>query len=186
MVEDNGGDLPTFPLSLGSAPAGDAGSRSTELFDDDDAKTLLSICRESRAGFIEAILAVAALASYDFTGKDRYLGITPRSTRSTPEDFAAAGWFTSLIPVPVELDPTSTFPVRRPADPALVPGGPATLRRVVSQGSRIGRARPELSDHHEAGLVGTDGLGHGHPTHARGRNVRVNQCEVLRKPRDLR
>jgi hypothetical protein len=113
LVKDNGGDLPTFPLSLGSTPVGETGSRSThlstELFDDDDAKTLLSICRESRAGFIAAVLAVAALASYEFTGKDRYLGITPRSTRSTPEEFNAVGWFTSLIPVPVELDPTSTF-----------------------------------------------------------------------------
>lgn len=111
LVRDNGGDLPTFPLSLGPTLETEARSAhlTAELFDDDDAKVLSRICRDNRAGFIAAVLTVAGLAAHEFTGCDRYLAITPKSTRTTPEEFSAVGWFTSLIPVPIEFAEDSTF-----------------------------------------------------------------------------
>lgn len=109
LVRDNGGDLPTFPLNLGPESAARSAHLTADLFDEDDAVILGRICRDSRAGFIAAILAVAALASHEFTGSNTYLGITPKSTRTTPAEFSAVGWFTSLIPVPVHFDKTSTF-----------------------------------------------------------------------------
>lgn len=123
LVRDNGGHLPTFPLNLGPESAARSAHLTADLFDEADAVILGRICRDSRAGFIAAILAVAALASHEFTGSNSYLGITPKSTRTTPAEFGAVGWFTSLIPVPVTFDETSTFrSVVRQAQTAYVAG----------------------------------------------------------------
>lgn len=111
LVQANGGRLPTFPLDLGQESTENARSAhlTVTLFDEQDAKTLVRICRDSRAGFIAAVLTVAGLAAHEFTGNPRYLAITPKSTRTTPAEFSAVGWFTSLIPVPIDIDESSTF-----------------------------------------------------------------------------
>ncbi len=45
----------------------------------------------------------------EFTGKNEYFGMTPKSTRSGAEEMNSVGWFTSLIPVPLTVDDTTTF-----------------------------------------------------------------------------
>ncbi|HEY9315448.1 condensation domain-containing protein [Williamsia sp.] len=111
LVQAHGGGLPTFPLGLGVSSDGYARTahRSTSLFDEDYAEGFATVCRENNASFVAGVLAVAALASYEFTGRQKYFGLTPKSTRSTPAEFNSIGWFTSLIPVPLEIDESSAF-----------------------------------------------------------------------------
>ena len=111
LVHSNAGRLPTFPLDLGVASAGYARTAhlSTTLFSEADAEKFATVCRDHGAAFTPGVLAVAALASYEFTGASNYFGLTPKSTRSTPAEFSSIGWFTSLIPVPVTVDESSTF-----------------------------------------------------------------------------
>jgi hypothetical protein len=111
LVHSNAGRLPTFPLDLGVSSANYARTAhfSTTLFSEADAERFATVCREHGAAFTPGVLAVAALASYEFTGDTNYFGLTPKSTRSTPAEFSSIGWFTSLIPVPVTIDDASTF-----------------------------------------------------------------------------
>jgi hypothetical protein len=111
LVRDNGGTLPTFPLDLGVSSSGYARTAhlSTTLFSESDAERFATVCRENGAAFTPGVLAVAALASHEFTGNSKYFGLTPKSTRSTPAEFSSIGWFTSLIPVPLTVDKSSTF-----------------------------------------------------------------------------
>lgn len=111
LVRANGGHLPNFPLDLGVSSSGYARTAhlSTTLFSEADAEKFATVCRDNGAAFTPGVLAVAALASHEFTGASSYFGLTPKSTRSTPAEFSSIGWFTSLIPVPLTIDDTSTF-----------------------------------------------------------------------------
>lgn len=111
LVREHGGHLPTFPLDLGVSSSGYARTAhlSATLFSEADAERFATVCRENGAAFTPGVLAVAALASHEFTGNSRYFGLTPKSTRATPEEFSSIGWFTSLIPVPLTVEESSTF-----------------------------------------------------------------------------
>ncbi|WP_207839329.1 condensation domain-containing protein [Williamsia soli] len=111
LVRNNGGTLPTFPLDLGVSSSGYARTAhlSATLFSEADAERFATVCRENGAAFTPGVLAVAALASHEFTGNSRYFGLTPKSTRATPAEFSSIGWFTSLIPVPLTIEESSTF-----------------------------------------------------------------------------
>ena len=111
LVQANGGSLPTFPLDLGVSSDGYARTahRSTVLFSEDHAERFATVCRDNGASFVAGVLAVAALASYEFTGRENYFGLTPKSTRTTPAELNSVGWFTSLIPVPLDVGESSRF-----------------------------------------------------------------------------
>ncbi|NED63701.1 acyltransferase, partial [Streptomyces sp. SID10244] len=66
-------------------------------------------CRANGGNVTAGLMAIAALAYAEFTGESGYLGMTPKSTRQAGSELNSVGWFTSLIPVPVTIDPDSTF-----------------------------------------------------------------------------
>ncbi|GAA3689886.1 condensation domain-containing protein [Gordonia hankookensis] len=112
VVSDHGGRLPHFPLPLGKDA--DTHTRSahltTKVFDDDAAaQRFEDACRANGGNVTAGLMAIAALAYAEFTGESGYLGMTPKSTRQAGSELNSVGWFTSLIPVPVTIDPDSTF-----------------------------------------------------------------------------
>ncbi|SOD73229.1 condensation domain-containing protein [Jatrophihabitans sp. GAS493] len=111
IVQANGGDLPTFPLDLGMGEAGYTRTADTAypLLDPARASRFDEACERVGAKFSGGIFAAAALAQYELTGRPVYLGLTPKSTRSTPGEWAAIGWFASLIPIQFSVTGASSF-----------------------------------------------------------------------------
>lgn len=111
LVRGNAGRLPNFPLDLGVSSSGYSRTAhlTTKLFSEQDAERFATVCRDNGSAFTPGVVAVAALASHEFTGASTYFGLTPKSTRATPGEFNSIGWFTSLIPVPLTIDESSTF-----------------------------------------------------------------------------
>ncbi|SIS12314.1 condensation domain-containing protein [Williamsia sterculiae] len=114
LVRDNGGRLPSFPLTLGRRdddPSDHTRSaiHTAQVFTEPQARAVDEVCRRHGAGFTAAVMSVAALAYAEFTGSDRYFGLTPKSTRRSAGEMNTIGWFTSLIPVPIEVPTTATF-----------------------------------------------------------------------------
>ncbi|GGG24420.1 putative conserved polyketide synthase associated protein PapA2 [Rhodococcoides trifolii] len=111
LVVDNGGDLPTFPLPLGRASDGytRTSHSSFPLFDGAGAQAVDDACAAVGAKFIGGIFAAAAIAEYELAGRISYLGLTPKSTRATAGEFASIGWYSTLIPISIELGTEPTF-----------------------------------------------------------------------------
>lgn len=111
LVTDNGGDLPKFPLPLGrsSIDYTRTSHSSFPLFDGATAQAVDEACAAVGVKFIGGIFAAAALAEYELAGRGSYLGLTPKSTRATPGEFASIGWYSSLIPVQFDLGEQPTF-----------------------------------------------------------------------------
>jgi hypothetical protein len=108
FAENNNGSFPDFPLPLGdpSVP-GNAGLLTETLMNEHQMIRFESACIAAGARFVGGVLACAALAEHELTGRDTYYGLTPSDTRSAPADFMTAGWFTGLIPITVPI--TTSF-----------------------------------------------------------------------------
>jgi mycolipenoyl-CoA---2-(long-chain-fatty acyl)-trehalose mycolipenoyltransferase / long-chain-acyl-CoA---trehalose acyltransferase len=109
FAEFNGGTFPEFPLPLGddSAPAETV---STVLMDHRQTAAFEAACVTAGARFSGGVFACAAKAEHELTGANVFCGITSVETRSTPEEFMTAGWFTGWAPVVVPVT-TSSFHV---------------------------------------------------------------------------
>nr|WP_306305360.1 condensation domain-containing protein [Rhodococcus yunnanensis] len=101
LVVANGGDLPAFalPLDADNEQYTRSEVRMYPLFDRELADRFDEACERVNAKITGGIFAAAAIAEYELIGKESYLGLTPKSTRTTPGEFGAIGWFSSLIPV---------------------------------------------------------------------------------------
>ncbi|MGZ8178203.1 condensation domain-containing protein [Williamsia sp. SKLECPSW1] len=143
LIRENGGRLPNFPLDLDIADEGYTRSRmiSVPLLDTAGADRLEATARRHGAGVAATVLTVAAILSYEFAGRDRYLGFTPRNTRTTAEEFNSVGWFTNLIPVTTSVDERSSF---------------SSLVGGVQQSFDAGKSLSDLSLHRVLELVGAD------------------------------
>lgn len=111
LVQENGGRLPTFPMPLDKEAEGYTRSAlyTATVFDEDMAQKFDAAGREHGANMTASVLAVAAIASTEFTGKSDYLGMTPKSTRAPGDELNSVGWFTNLIPVPIHIHADDTF-----------------------------------------------------------------------------
>lgn len=111
LVRSNGGDLPSFALPLDAHAEKYTRSLVTmyPLFDHDEALKFDDACERVGAKFTGGIFAAAAIAEYELVGQESYLGLTPKSTRSTPGEFGAIGWFSSLVPVHFTVGGALTF-----------------------------------------------------------------------------
>nr|WP_296767912.1 condensation domain-containing protein [Rhodococcus sp. (in: high G+C Gram-positive bacteria)] len=111
LVRSNGGDLPHFALPLGADTQKYTRSQvlMLPLFDADLALQFDAACERAGAKFTGGIFAAAAIAEYELVGKESYLGVTPKSTRSTPGEFGAIGWFSSLVPVHFNVGGAQSF-----------------------------------------------------------------------------
>ncbi|OPX15749.1 condensation domain-containing protein [Gordonia sp. i37] len=111
LLQANGGVLPGFPLPLGGESEDHTRSAllTMSVFSEDDAQRFEDVCRANDSNMTAGLMAVAALASYEFSGCTEYLGMTPKSTRAPGPALNSVGWFTSLIPVPITVGADATF-----------------------------------------------------------------------------
>ncbi len=111
LLQANGGVLPGFPLPLGGESEDHTRSAllTMSVFSEDDAQRFEDVCRAHDSNMTAGLMAVAALASYEFSGCTEYLGMTPKSTRAPGPALNSVGWFTSLIPVPITVGADATF-----------------------------------------------------------------------------
>lgn len=111
LLRDQGGRLPRFPLPLDNDSG--AHNRSAHLsysvFDEAAMQRFEDVCRSVGSNMTAGLMAVAALAYGEFTGESQYLGMTPKSTRESGPELNSVGWFTSLIPIPLTVEPDATF-----------------------------------------------------------------------------
>lgn len=143
LLSANGGRLPRFPLDLGVAEDGYTRSRilTVQLLDGPGADRFDAACKANGAGFTAGVLTVAGMVAHEITGASRYLGFTPKNTRSTPEEFNSVGWFTNLIPVTTDFVDDSTF---------------ASLVGQTQQSFDAGKSLSEVSLHRVVELIPED------------------------------
>jgi hypothetical protein len=104
FVRETDGELPSFPLELGEAPVGGAGSAITvELLDAEETEAFDTACRAAGARFSGGVMACAALADHHFTGADTFHTFTPSDTRIGTGHSLSAGWYASIFPVSVPV-----------------------------------------------------------------------------------
>ena len=108
FAEANDGTLPRFPLPLGDPTVACGGELLTvRLMDKAQSERFESACLAEGARVIGGVIACAALAEYQVTGREMYNIITPTTTRRTPAEFMTTGWFTGIVPINVQVDPES-------------------------------------------------------------------------------
>jgi len=105
FARDTDGDWPSFPLTLGDAPATGAGSAITvELLDAAQTEAFDNACRTAGARFSGGVMACAALADREFTGAEVFHTFTPSDTRTDAGQANCAGWFASVFPVSMPVE----------------------------------------------------------------------------------
>ncbi|WP_374025955.1 condensation domain-containing protein [Mycobacterium sp. HNNTM2301] len=114
FARDTAGEWPSFPLPLGDTEAGNCADKkgdflTFDLLDAAETESFDTACRAAGARFSGGVLACAALAERELTGKDTYHGFTPYDTRTAGVDSMTVGWFATLIPVTVPTG-TGSFP----------------------------------------------------------------------------
>ena len=98
--------LPTFPLDLGVAPGERARQASVlvDLLDSDATDALDRSARAARASTCAAALGAFAGAVADCGGPRDLPVLLPVSTRRTPAEQRAVGWFTATVPLVLRAD----------------------------------------------------------------------------------
>jgi len=108
FAEANDGTLPCFPLPLGDPSVPCGGEMLTvRLMDKHQSERFESVCLSAGARVIGGVIACAALAEHELTGRPIYNVITPTTTRRTPAEFMTTGWFTGVVPISVPVVPES-------------------------------------------------------------------------------
>ena len=108
FAKEADGDWPSFPLPLGDTWTNTRGNFVTvELLDAHETTAFDAACRDAGARFSGGVMACAALAEHDLTGKSVFHGFTPSDTRTPGPDTMSVGWFASLFPVTVPMGDTS-------------------------------------------------------------------------------
>ncbi|WP_241840924.1 hypothetical protein [Rhodococcus erythropolis] len=105
----SGGSFPGFPLPLGAedAPKPAIGSRF-DLADDNECERFGAVCKANGANFIGGIFTALAIAEFELAGRDKYIALSPVSTRTEADSFAQ-GWYINLIPVGIDVDDKRRF-----------------------------------------------------------------------------
>jgi hypothetical protein len=108
FAENNGGDLPEFPLPLGNPKESTSSGMTSEiLMDAAQTERFESACTAAGARFVGGLFACQGLVEHEFTGALTYYGLTPRDSRTASDNFMTQGWFTGLIPIAVPIAATS-------------------------------------------------------------------------------
>lgn len=105
----SGGSFPGFPLPLGAedAPKPAIGSRF-DLADDIECEKFGAVCKANGANFIGGMFTALAIAEFELAGRDKYIALSPVSTRTETDSFAQ-GWYINLIPVGIDVDDKRRF-----------------------------------------------------------------------------
>ncbi|WP_405139025.1 condensation domain-containing protein [Nocardia sp. NBC_01388] len=110
LLRRNDGQVPHFPLDLGSAGGYSRSAQLTiPLLSETDMLRFDQVCEEHGGRFFGGLFAAVALAEFELTGKESYFGFTPANTRFLPGEMDSVGWYTNLIPVVVPVESVGTF-----------------------------------------------------------------------------
>ncbi|WP_234805811.1 condensation domain-containing protein [Mycolicibacterium insubricum] len=146
FAQGNDDVLPHFPLPLGSTDHAWGGDLITvDLLDADQGARFESACVRAGSRFFAGVLACAALAETELTGRRKYFAITPTTTRRSAEEFMTTGWFTGLVPVTVEVTPDSFADTARSAQhsfDANVALADVPVERVLELAAPLGITAP--------------------------------------------
>ncbi|MQY17120.1 condensation domain-containing protein [Nocardia macrotermitis] len=112
LLQRNGGQLPTFPLYLGTATTTGyvrGAVRTMPLFTEDDAQRFEWACEAGGGRFLGGLFAALALTEVELTGNDWHFILSPANTRSTPGETGAVGYYTNLLPIAFDVPPDARF-----------------------------------------------------------------------------
>ncbi|WP_067691585.1 condensation domain-containing protein [Nocardia jejuensis] len=110
LLRRNDGDLPKFPLELGTGLGYTQGAQVTlPLFTETDALRFEQVCAEHGGRFLGGLFAALAAVEFELTGNQDYFGLTPANTRFLPGESGSVGWYTNLIPVAISVHPEDSF-----------------------------------------------------------------------------
>ncbi|MFI1913786.1 condensation domain-containing protein [Nocardia sp. NPDC020380] len=109
-IKANGGQLPSFPLPLGtdSGPAY-AAMHTEQLLDAAAAADFEAVCRAGGFRLVAGVFAAAAHVDRELAGRTTYFGLTPKSARTTELERISVGWYASLIPLMFSIDEAHEF-----------------------------------------------------------------------------
>ncbi len=103
FLHRNQGRMPPFALPLGSLEDRCLAEHvNVGILDHSDMIAFESACHASGARVIGGLLACAALAEKELTGRTRYSVVTPTTTRKSPQAFRTSGWCTGVVPIDFE------------------------------------------------------------------------------------
>lgn len=112
LLQRNGGQMPTFPLYLGTANASGyvrGAVLTLPLFTEADALRFEQACENGGGRFLGGLFAALALTEVELTGNDWHFILSPANTRSTPGEAGAVGYYTNLLPIAFDVPPESRF-----------------------------------------------------------------------------
>ncbi len=110
FLHRNQGRMPPFPLSLGILEDRCLAEHAhVEILDHAEMAAFESACHTSGARVVGGLLACAALAEKELTGRNRYSVVTPTTTRKSPQAFRTSGWCTGVVPVDFETGHQSFY-----------------------------------------------------------------------------
>ncbi|WP_280382676.1 condensation domain-containing protein [Nocardia wallacei] len=112
LLRHNGGEMPSFPLHLGTAATEGylRGAQVTmPLFTEADALRFEQVCGDNEGRFLGGLFAVLALTEAELTGNDRHFILSPTNTRSTPGESGSVGYYTNLVPIAFDVPADAAF-----------------------------------------------------------------------------
>jgi hypothetical protein len=110
FLHRNYGRMPSFALPLGvQEDRCHAEYAHVDVLDDAVMGAFESACHGSGARAIGGLLACAALAERELTGRSRYSVVTPTTTRKSPQAFRTTGWCVGVVPIDFDVQ-ERTFP----------------------------------------------------------------------------
>ena len=152
----NGGTFPSFPLDLGASdePKPAIGSRF-DLADADECEQFGAVCKAHGSNFIGGVFAALAITEHELVGRDRYMALSPLTTRNDPQFYWSQGWFINLIPVGFALEDATTFTgLAQRAQDAYRSGkalGEVSVQQVID--TVLAQAGPEAMSQHATTLA---------------------------------
>jgi hypothetical protein len=105
FLHHNHGRLPRFQMPLGDAGAsGPVEQLTFEVLDPAEVLRFKSACTAAGARMLGGLLGCAALTEREVIGSTTYSVLTPVTTRKTPEEYRANGWFVGVLPVSIDVN----------------------------------------------------------------------------------
>ncbi|NDK92317.1 condensation protein [Gordonia desulfuricans] len=114
---DDGSDVPAMPrFPLPTQPAvptddvaGQQSSLSLWLLSAEETNAFNAACKRHGASLSTGAFTALTTALHRLTGKRETRFVMPMHTRTTPESFAAAGWYVGLVPASITLGDAPSF-----------------------------------------------------------------------------
>ncbi len=111
LLRRNGGQMPSFPLYVGSGTSGYSrgAQRTMQLFTEPEAVRFEQVCGGNEGRFPGGLFAALALTEAEMTGNDWHFILTPANTRGTAGENGSVGYYTNLVPIAFDVPTDASF-----------------------------------------------------------------------------